>query len=85
MRKTDAQRQAAYRERNFQAMDGSMVRLNTALSVPAKAQLERLTIRYGVTQRAVLEKLIAQAEREVLNSLPATEQSRYLDGVPVTQ
>lgn len=54
MRKTDAQRQATYRERNFQAMDGGMARLNTALSVPAKAQLERLATRYGVTETKAL-------------------------------
>lgn len=85
MPKSDAQRQAAYRERNFLALDGGMVRLNTALSVPAKAQLERLAARYGVTQRTVLERLIAQAERDVLNNLSATEQSRYLDALTVTQ
>lgn len=79
MGKTNAERQAAYRMRHFKDVDGGLERLNLALSVPAKAQLERLAGCYGVTRRAVIESLLSQAERRLLDSLPAGEQGRYLD------
>ncbi len=79
MGKSNAERQAAYRERHFKCLDGGLERLNLAVSVPAKAQLERLATRYAVTQREVIESLLAQAERRLLESLPANEQGMYFD------
>lgn len=79
MATTNAQRQAAYRQRHFKEVDGERVRLDLALSVPAKAQLERLASCYRVTQREVLERLLQAAERELVQSLPAGEQCRYYD------
>ena len=79
MGKTNAERQAAYRARHFMAVDGGLERLSLAVSVPAKAQLERLACCYAVTQREVVESLLAQAERRLLESLPANEQRQYFD------
>ncbi len=79
MGKTNAQRQAAYRARHFMAVDGGLERLSLAVSVPTKAQLERLAFCYAVTQREVIESLLAQAERRLLETLPASEQSQYYD------
>ncbi|WP_153111155.1 hypothetical protein [Propionivibrio limicola] len=79
MGKSNAERQAAYRDRHFKAIHGGLERLNLAVSVPAKAQLERLASCYAVTQREVLETLLAQAERRLLESLPASEHSQYYD------
>lgn len=49
------------------------------VSVPAKAQIERLASYYAVTQRDVLETLLAEAERRLLESLPPNEYGRYYD------
>jgi hypothetical protein len=79
MGKSNAERQAAYRARHFKAVEGERERLNLAVSVPAKAQLERLATCYAVTQREVIESLLEQGERRLLDSLPANEHGRYFD------
>ncbi len=79
MGKSNAERQAAYRMRHFKAVDGGLERLNLAVSVPAKAQLQRLAFCYAVTQRDVIESLLAQAERRLVNSLQENEQSQYYE------
>lgn len=83
MGKSNAERQAAYRARHLQAVEGGMERLNLTLSVSAKAQLERLAACYAVTQRTTLENLLAQAERTLLDSLSAEDQRHYLDRQPL--
>jgi hypothetical protein len=79
MRKSGAQRQAAYRQRHLQDEAGALERLNLLVSITAKRQLERLAYCYGVTQRAMLEKLLAEAERATLAALSPAEQGEYLD------
>ena len=69
MSKSNAQRQAAYRSRHLHDIDGMGERLNTVISVHAKCALERLASCYGVTQRAILERLIREAERSVIDRL----------------
>lgn len=70
MPSTNTQRQAAYRARHLQCVDGQGMRLNTILSVDAKYALERLASAYGLTQRAMLERLIVQAEQATVDALP---------------
>jgi len=53
MGKSNAERQAAYRARHFMAVDGGLERLSLAVSVTAKAQLERLAFCYAVTGRVL--------------------------------
>ncbi|MBK7520108.1 MAG: hypothetical protein IPJ33_19600 [Gammaproteobacteria bacterium] len=60
---TNAERQRAYRQRHLQDVDGSGERLNMVVSVQAKAQLGRLARHHGISQRAMLERLLAAAER----------------------
>jgi hypothetical protein len=79
MGKSNAQRQAAYRQRHLKAVDAGLERVNLLVSVHAKQQLERLTACYGVTQRTMLERLLADAERACLDALPADQQSAYYD------
>jgi len=86
--KTNAQRQADFRRRHFKSEDGKLDRLNLAISVSSKAQLRRLASCYGVTQRAMLERILADAENQVINSLPADRQGDYYETrlqVDVTQ
>jgi len=66
---TNAQRQAAYRARHLQCVDGQGERLNMIVNIHTKRALERLASAHGLTQRAMLERLIAQAERHTLDAL----------------
>jgi hypothetical protein len=77
MGKTNAERQAAYREKHFKAVGGNPARLNIPLSAKAKTELHRLASVYGVTQRAVLESMLDQAELALLETLPAKERKQY--------
>jgi hypothetical protein len=75
MRKSGAQRQAEYRQRHLKDETGTLERLNLLVQVSAKRQLERLAYCDGVTQRAMLEKLLAEAERATLDALSPEEQA----------
>lgn len=46
-------------------------RLNLVIDVHAKCALERLALCYGVTQRALLQSLLIQAQRAVIQRLDA--------------
>jgi hypothetical protein len=69
--KTAAARQAAYRQRRLRAGpegNGDML-LNTWISAGAMLALKRLARRDGVSQRAMLEKLLLAADEAVLATL----------------
>jgi hypothetical protein len=72
MARTNAERQAAYRQRHLKDIDGALERLNTLVSLQAKRQLECLAACHDVTQRSVLERVLAEAERAPLDTLPAS-------------
>lgn len=67
MPQTTAQRQAAYRARRTTG-DGDY-RLNTWISTASHLALRRLARRYGVTRRALLERLILAADQELVDTL----------------
>ena len=75
----NAQRQAAYRARHLQSVDGEGVRLNLILSVHAKCALERLAGAHDLTQRAMLERLLVQAEQRTVAALPAPLRTDYYE------
>lgn len=81
MSMSNAQRQAAYRQRQFHDIDGEGERLNIVLDTSSKRILERLASCYGVTQRAVLQRVLASADDAALHRLLALPngQSRYYD------
>ena len=66
---TNAERQAAYRKRHVQDVDGQGERLNMVVPIQTKAQLSRLTKHYGVTQRELLARVLAEAESKVVDGL----------------
>ena len=72
---TAAERQHAYRQRHL--AEGEAARLNVVIDYSAKAQLSRLARHRGTTQRAVLESLLALAERETLDGLSTGDQAEY--------
>jgi hypothetical protein len=79
---SNASRQSAYRKRHLQDEEGHCERINQVVSLHAKRALERLAKCYGVTQRALLERLLVDAETETVNrvSLYPNGQAEYYDG-----
>ncbi|PKO62394.1 MAG: hypothetical protein CVU24_04270 [Betaproteobacteria bacterium HGW-Betaproteobacteria-18] len=80
MATSNAQRQAAYRLKHLKDDDAQAERLNIIIDLHAKKALERLSSCYGVTQRAMIEKLLIDAERQAANAaalMPGGDASYY--------
>jgi hypothetical protein len=73
----NAARQAAYRKRHLKDVDGQGERINMVESVQAKAKLTRLAIHYGVTQREMLARVLADAESMVVRGLGRVAEKAY--------
>ena len=73
--------QKAYRARHLTSSDGGGERINMVVQLGAKRQLERLARHYAVSQKVMLERLLAEADKMVLAALKtvAAEQV-YYDG-----
>lgn len=75
---SSAERQAAYRRRHLNDVDTvDSARLNMIVPVATKRALERLAMRYAVTQREMLGKLIGDAERAVTDGMRSADLRRY--------
>lgn len=85
MAKTAAQRQADYRaKRAIAGNEGNGERrLNMWIETSAALALDRLATRYGVTKQAMIEKLITEADKAVLDTLDIDkpEWDEYFAGV----
>ena len=82
MRKSNAQRQRAYRDRHLKLTDEPddlLERINQMVSLHAKNTLKRLASYYGVTQRTILESAIANAEHALFDTLSGKHQNGYYD------
>jgi hypothetical protein len=62
-RRSNAQRQADYRGRHLKNENAQLERLSLLVDLHAKRALERLASCYGVTQKAMMERLVIQANR----------------------
>jgi hypothetical protein len=80
MAPTNAERQAVYRQRHLQS--GSDARVSFIISATAKAALERLATHRGLTQRAMLETLLTQAEAAATRRMTPAAKSVYCNGKP---
>ncbi len=82
MAKTSAQRQQAYRaNRHTAGQDGNgELRINTFVTTSAALGLKRLAKHHGVTQRAMLERLIHDADKAVVAPMDDAEFEQYLRG-----
>jgi hypothetical protein len=74
-----AQKQRRYRQRHL-GLDGAKERMQCFLSVHTKAQLTRLARYHGYSVTNLIETLAADAERALLDDLPAAQINVYLDG-----
>ena len=75
MAKTVAERQRLYRQRHGE--DGE--RINMAVNAHSKRALERLARHHGISQRAMLERVLSEAESALVGSLE--DLSAYYDDV----
>jgi hypothetical protein len=79
-------RQQRYRERHIVVKGGPMpdaspvVRLNALIDTDAKDGLERLTVCYGVTQKSIIERFVAEAETALIDPLDADTRADYRAG-----
>ena len=89
MAKTAKERQEAYRKRRPHAgTDGNGERrLNTWIGTGASLALDRLSNRYGVTKREMLERLIVTEDKRILSGieLDSPEWDNYFGKAVVTQ
>jgi len=89
MAKTAKERQEAYRKRRPHAgTDGNGERrLNTWIGTGASLALDRLSKRYGVTKREMLERLIIAEDERILAGIEfdSSEWDSYFGKAVVTQ
>ena len=82
MRKSSAQRQHDYRDRHLKQAGEKhemLERINQMVALSAKSSLKRLASYYGVTQRAMLERVIADADNKLIITLTSEQQNDYYD------
>lgn len=58
MAKTNAERQAEYRQRHYIGGERDLVRLSISLTPETKTKLEMLAGRFHISQRKLIEELI---------------------------
>lgn len=80
MAKTAAQRQAEYRARKAQAggVDQAERVIHAWVSSRAMQALGRMAQHEGVTQKALLERVLIEREEGFLSQMSDTEAARYL-------
>lgn len=82
MAKTTAERQADYRAGRATAGGNGERRINTWVTTGAYLALTRLSKRYCVTQRQMIERLILAADQQVVDALdPDSEEWMSYFGV----
>lgn len=76
MAKTNAERQKEYRKnRQTSGIDSNGEhQLNTWISTGSTLALDRLAIRYGVTKKEILEKLIKNEDTKISSALELDSQ-----------
>ena len=77
--RSNAQRQADYRQRHLQSEDGHLQRLSLMVDLHAKLALQHLAHCYGVTQRSMLEGLIMQAQHLAVDEAVAMSPDGHAD------
>jgi len=82
MTKTNAELQKAYRERHLKDFDSDNTRLDVVISGPASRALHRMAAQTGLSQRAMLESVLVQAEAAMLAGLDNAAQELYYSHKP---
>jgi hypothetical protein len=74
---TAAERQKRYRENRKQTENGFR-QINVWLSTEAAMALKRMALRYSVTQREMLERVLIGAQERIMREMSDTELDEYL-------
>jgi hypothetical protein len=74
---TAAERQKRYRE-NRKLTDNGYRQINVWVSTEAALALKRMALRYGVTQREMLERALIDAQERIMREMSDTELDEYL-------
>ena len=74
MAKTVAERQAEYRKKRAVAGNNGERRINTWVATGTALALVRLSNRYGVTQRQMIERLVIEADQQIVSALDPDSQ-----------
>lgn len=83
MAKTQAERQAVYRAKRATAGENGERRINAWVTTGAALALARVSRRYGVTRRQMLERLILAADQQIVSALdPDSEEWAVYFGEP---
>jgi hypothetical protein len=78
MAPTNAEKQGHYRERHL-GVGGGKRRLTLFIDASTGAQLDRLAHRKGYSVTAVVEELVASAERRIMSKLSGKALRAYLE------
>ncbi len=79
---TNAQIQAAYRARHCKDLDtASASRMDMVIDSASLTALRRMAAHQGLTQRAMLQKLINEAQTVLLHTMDGGQQDAYYDRV----
>lgn len=84
MAKSSAERQATYRKARAIAGENGERRINTWISTGSALALARLSRRYGVTQRQMIERLVLEEDRKIRDALDP-DSHEWSDYFSVTQ
>jgi hypothetical protein len=76
---TNTEKQARYRERHL-GVDGEKARVGLILDASVRAKMDRLARHKGYTITALIEELVASAERRVTGQLSGKALRRYYNG-----
>ena len=75
---TNAQIQAAYRARHCKDVESATAsRIDTLIDITSMMALKRMAAHHGVSQRAMLQTLINDAQAALLDTLNRKAQSIY--------
>jgi hypothetical protein len=75
---TNTEKQARYRERHL-GVNGEKARVGLILDAGTRAQMSRLARHRGYTITALVEELVASAERRVTSKLSGKALRAYLE------
>jgi hypothetical protein len=81
MAQTNAQNQAAHRQRHLKNGGGTSTRMDIVIDQTAKLALKRMAAHYRMSNRAMLQKLTNDAQAALLATMDSDSQTAYYGAV----
>ena len=78
--KTNAQRQAAFKQRHLASDTGACARVDLVIDQSANQAFERMARSFGLSKRQTLEQMLTFAESALLSALTEPNRKRYAAG-----